>query len=362
MTEASNRTNRNRRHAPTLRDVARYAGVSPMTVSRVINGVATVREETRRRVRAAIAEIGYAPNEAARTLAGTSQLHIALIYEQPSAYIAELLFGCLEQARVHKAQFIVEKCTERPGLRAELERIAASGTDGLLIAPPLADSDDVLDMLETIDKPMVAVTSSHARSHIPSVRIDGYLAAREMTHHVIALGHRHIGFIAGHPDHAASGIRLAGFRDAMAEHGLECRDEWITQGFFSYRSGLDAAEELLGLQEVPTAIFACNDDMAAAACAVAHRKGLDVPGDISICGFDDTPIATAVWPELTTIHVPTDELSRAALDFLVTIIRARRSGDASRFDDRILDYTLIRRHSDAAPRRLNTARDARVLR
>jgi LacI family transcriptional regulator len=331
-----------------------------MTVSRVINGVTTVREDTRRLVRAAIAEIGYAPNEAARTLAGSSQLHIALIYERPSAYIAELLFGCLEQARTHKAQFIVEKCTERLELRAELERIASSGTDGLLIAPPLADSDEVLDLLETIDKPMVAVTSSHARSRIPSVRIDGYLAAKEMTNHIISLGHRRIGFIAGHPGHAASGIRLAGFRDAMADSRLECRDAWITQGYYSYRSGLDAAEELLGLDEVPTAIFACNDDMAAAACAVAHRKGLDVPGDISICGFDDTPIATAVWPELTTIHVPTDELSRAAIDFLVAIIQARRAGDARRFDDRILDYTLVRRHSDAAPRILNIGRNAQA--
>lgn len=331
-----------------------------MTVSRVINGVATVREDTRRLVRAAIAEIGYAPNEAARTLAGTSQLHIALIYERPSAYIAELLFGCLEQARTHKAQFIVEKCTERQEIRADLERIAASGTDGLLIAPPLADSDEVLDVLESIDKPMVAVTSSHARSHVPSVRIDGYRAAKEMTNHIIALGHRHIGFIAGHPGHAASGIRLAGFRDAMAEHGLECREAWITQGYYSYRSGLDAAEELFGLHEVPTAIFACNDDMAAAACAVAHRKGYDVPGDISICGFDDTPIATAVWPELTTIHVPTDELSRAAIDFLVTIIQARRAGDAGHFEDRILDYSLVRRQSDAAPRILNIARSSQA--
>lgn len=136
----------------------------------------------------------------------------------------------------------------------------------------------------------------------------------------------------------------------MVEAGLECHAGHIVQGDFTWRAGLDAAERLLGLESRPTAIFASNDDMAAATIAVAHRYGLDVPADLSVCGFDDTPLATAVWPQLTTIHIPIAELSRAAADLLVQAIRAYRAGEKQNPEHIVLDYTLIRRHSDAPPR------------
>lgn len=198
-----------RMRPPTLRDVAKHAGVSTMTVSRVINGLTPVREVTRERVRTAIEELGYAPNEAARSLAAAAQLRIALLYEKPSAYIAELLFGCLEQSRQHNVQFVVEKNSDRSQLEVDLDRLVGAGTAGILVAPPLGDSDEVLALLERVDKPMVTITSSHAHSRIPTVRIDGYEAAKDMTAHLIALGHTEIAFIAGHPAHAASGIRPA---------------------------------------------------------------------------------------------------------------------------------------------------------
>jgi LacI family transcriptional regulator len=350
MKQPSKRRSRRRRSAPTLDDVAKHAGVSSMTVSRVINGAMTVRESTRARVEAAIEEIGYAPNEAARSLAGASQLHIAMVYAKPHAYIAEFLFGGLEQARRYNAQFIVEKCADLTKIEAEFQRMVSEGIDGLLIAPPIADSDRVLDMLESSDIPAVVVTSAHVRDSISAVRIDGYKAAHEMTRHIISLGHRDIGFIVGDPKHATSMLRLAGFRDAMNEAGLDCPEERIAQGLFTYRSGLDAAEHLLSLYDIPTAIFASNDDMAAATVAVAHRHGLDVPGDLTLCGFDDTPLATEIWPQLTTIHVPVAELSRAAADLLVKTIRARQSGEERQPEHLVIDYTLIRRQSDAAPR------------
>lgn len=321
-----------------------------MTVSRVINGVPTVRETTRRRVDAAIREIGYQPNEAARSLAGARQIHIAVLYAKPSAFIAELMFGGLEQVRKHNAQFIVEKCSDIAMAQTEIERIVADGADGLLIAPPLADSHQVLDFLEASEIPAVLVTSSRVRDTVCAVGIDAYKAAREMTRHLIEMGHRSIGFIVGHPKHATSALRLAGFRDAMEEAGLEYSDDYVAQGLFTYRSGLDAAERLLALGQRPTAIFASNDDMAAATAAIAHRLGLDVPADLSVCGFDDTPLATLIWPQLTTIHVPIAELSRAAADLLVQAIDARETGKEFSPEHIVLDYTLVRRQSDAPPR------------
>ncbi len=350
MTDDTRGRSKRRSPAPTLRDVALHAGVSPMTVSRVINGVATVRERTRHLVNDAIREVGYSPNEAARRLAGAPQVHIAMLYAHASAYIAEFLFGGLEQARKHNAQFIVEKCEDPAKAEIEIERLMAEGVDGFLIAPPLADNADVLDYLEANDIPAVVVTSSRVRDGICSVGIDAYRASREMTCHLVQLGHRNIGFIAGHPRHATSEHRLDGFRDALSEAGIGAPDRAVRQGFFTYRSGLDAAEELLALRPRPTAIFASNDDMAAASAAVAHRLGLDVPADLSIVGFDDTPLATAIWPELTTIHVPIAELTRAAADLLVKSIHSHASGERPTPAHVILEYTLVRRQSDAPPR------------
>lgn len=321
-----------------------------MTVSRVINNPSTVREATRQLVCAAIEQIGYLPNEAARRLAGARQIHIAMLYAKPSAYIAEFLFGGLEQVRKHNAQFIIEKCGQISKAASEIERIVSDGADGLLIAPPLADADPVLDFVQANEIPAVVVSSSHVRDSVCAVGIDAYEAAHEMTRHFISLGHEKIGFIVGHPKHATSERRQAGYRDSMTEAGLEYPAEYIAQGDFTWRSGLDAAEQLLSLRSPPSAIFASNDDMAAATIAVAHRHGLDVPADLSVCGFDDTPLATAVWPQLTTIHIPIAELSRAAADLLVRAIRAQHAGEAHSPRHVVLDYTLIRRQSDAPPR------------
>jgi LacI family transcriptional regulator len=323
-----------------------------MTVSRVINNEANVREQTRAAVNTAIAELGYAPNEAARRLAGATQVHIALLYSNPSAaYLSEFLVGALEKARSLNVQFVVEKCNEDEDAEDAIRRLLAGGIDGVLLAPPLADAPDVLEVLKKTDTPAVIVTSSNAQDNVSAVSIDDYEAARTMTRHIISLGHQRIGFIVGHPNQLASERRLIGYLDAMKEAGLPAPEELRAQGLFTYRSGLDAAEQLLKLREPPTAIFASNDDMAAATLAVAYRRGLDVPGDLTVCGFDDMTLGITIWPELTTIRQPIVELSGMAVDLLVQKVRAQRTG--TRLDTKhvLLDFTLIRRQSDAAPRR-----------
>ena len=171
-----------------------------------------------------------------------------------------------------------------------------------------------------------------------------------MVDHLVGLGHTRIGFITGNPKQEASERRLAGYREALAKAGLQLNDALIAEGMFTYRSGLDAAARLLALEEPPTAIFASNDDMAAATVAVAHRQGLDVPRDLTVCGFDDTAIAETLWPELTTIRQPIEEMSCEAVDHLIDRIRARRKGKRAAQKHIVLNFRLVRRDSDAPPR------------
>jgi LacI family transcriptional regulator len=181
-----------------------------------------------------------------------------------------------------------------------------------------------------------------------------------MTRHLGALGHVRIGLITGNPNQTASGERVEGYRAALDDMGIAFDAELVVEGLFTYRSGLDAADRLLELPVPPSAIFASNDDMAAATVAVAHRKGLDVPGDLTVCGFDDTALATTIWPELTTIRQPVTEMSRTAVDLLVRQIRAHNAtGEGVEQKHLLADYELIRRQSDAAPRRRPPARNGR---
>jgi LacI family transcriptional regulator len=166
-----------------------------------------------------------------------------------------------------------------------------------------------------------------------------------MTEHLLGLGHRRIGFITGHPSHSASEERLAGFKDAMKHAGLAVRTNQVARGLFTYKSGLEAAKRLLGNGFHPTAIFASNEEMALAALNVAHRKGLDVPRDISIAGFDDTPMARMMTPALTSVQRPIAEMAREAVRLLVEQLGAKRARRSLPAQHRILDFSIIKRAS-----------------
>ncbi|WP_093020013.1 LacI family DNA-binding transcriptional regulator [Sphingobium sp. YR768] len=343
------RSSRRQRNAPTINDVARHAGVSPMTVSRVINGEQVVRAATREKVEAAIAALNYAPSAAARTLAGGEETRIGLLYSNPSSsYLSEFLVGSLDQATRSSVDLVVEKWDDDTSVEAVVAHLQRGRIDGVILPPPLCDLPELVEALDRAGIPAVAVATGRAPSDLAAVSIDDRHAAYEMTRHLIALGHDRIGFIKGNPNQSASAKRFEGYVAALGEAGLPVQDELIAQGFFTYRSGLDAAEQILSLIDPPTAIFASNDDMAAATVAIAHRTGLDVPGDLTVCGFDDTSLATTIWPELTTIRQPISAMARAAVEVLVRQLKGRRSSDAA--EHLVLDYELIRRQSDAAPR------------
>jgi LacI family transcriptional regulator len=184
-----------------------------------------------------------------------------------------------------------------------------------------------------------------------NVRIDDFAAAREMTEYLIGLGHRRIGLITGHPDHIATKERERGFRAAVASARLAPPDVAVEQGLFTFRSGLEAGEKLLDRQRPPTAIFASNDDMAAAVVSVAHRRGLQVPGDLTVVGFDDTSPATTVWPELTTIRQPVSAMAATALQLLLEDLRNRRRGGEGLSQEVVLQHEMIIRESSGPPKR-----------
>lgn len=339
--------------AATIADVARLAGVSPMTVSRVINGEHNVREGTREKVRAAVVELHYRPNEAARHLAGAGPIRIGLPYTDPTAgYLGGFLIGLLNTASLRHVQLVVQRCEAAPGGEDKpVAEMIASGIDGVILPPPFCDAAALLALVARTDTPTVVVSSGAPSQAICAIGIDDHEAARRMTRHLLDLGHQRLGFISGDPSQSSSARRLAGFHAAVREAGLGAGDRAVVaQGLFTYRSGLDAAESLLSNKRRPTAIFASNDDMAAATVAVAHRMGLDVPGDLTVVGFDDAPLATTIWPELTTVRQPILEMASAAVDLLVRHIRARRTGAPLPCEHALKDFELVRRQSDAAPR------------
>ena len=348
----------------TIEDVARSAGVSAMTVSRVVNGGKNVRDSTRIRVMEAVEQLKYSPNTAARSLAAGQPMHVGLLYANPSAsYLSQFLIGALHAARHSGAHLSIEACeSEDPGDQAEAARRFAQGdVDGVVLPPPLSESRPILAELANIRMPFVTVARPDPTPQSLNVRIDDRAAAGEMTRYLLGLGHRHIGFIKGHPNHVASGDRFKGFSDALKEAGLNVATMPVEQGYFSYRSGLIAAERLLSRPNPPTAIFASNDDMGAAAISVAHRRGLNVPDDVSVVGFDDTMLATSVWPELTTVKQPISAMAEAALELLISDLRSRHAKTPRKVHERVLAHALIIRESTAPPPGGKAARSRRKI-
>ena len=335
----------------TIHDVARHASVSPMTVSRVVNGESNVRDATRARVQASIKALHYSPNLAARSLASAEAVRIGLLYSNPSAaYLSEFLVGALEQCSLSGCQLVIEKCDTPESERAAIAKLASTGADGLILPAPLCDSPDTLKAVADAGIPPVAVASGRPAPGICAVSIDDFEAARSMTRFLISLGHGRIGFVKGNPNQTASAKRFEGFKAGMAEANLAIEPEQVAQGLFTYRSGWEAAEVLLNASIKPTAIFASNDDMAAAAMAVAHRMGLDVPHDIAVAGYDDTRLATTVWPTLTTVRQPIVEMAREAVTLLLEQIRTRRAGVPQPVSQKLLAFTLVPRESTGSPR------------
>ena len=337
-----------RRPVITIHDVARHAGVSSMTVSRVMNGKRHVSEAMRERVNRAIVELNYSPNLTARSL--SSSVRVGALYSNPSSSnLGAFLMGAFRQSGDSGCQFMIEPGVTQEEAELGLGRLIEAGIGGVILPPPLCDSPSILSIARDADVLPLAFATAKPKDGVSAIVVDDYKGAFDMTRHLIDLGHRRIGFIQGHPEHSPSQRREQGYRAAMAGASLVIRDEWIAPGLFTYRSGLDAARQLLSADARPTAIFASNDDMAAAVLAMAAAKGLTVPSDISVAGFDDAPIASTVWPELTTIRQPLPDMAAEAVALLSNQVRAARSGEPAPARHVRVMLSLVERASTAPP-------------
>ncbi len=310
----------------TIGEVARQAGVSRKTVSRVVNREANVSDKLRRKVEKVVAQLNYHPDRQARSLRSGRSFHIAFLYGAPSSYfVIRLLEGIRPACLDHGYQLVTFE-TEAHGSRlvlSLLEFLERERADGLLMMPPMTDNEQLLAALDEEGIPYARITPGRPRRNMIDVVTTGRAAGREMVEHLLELGHRRIGFVAGHPDHFAMGDRLDGARDAIREWTDGSAELVVRQGLNHFDSGLEAARELLKLEPRPTAIFAANDDMASGVLFEAHERGLRVPDDLSIAGFDDTLLAPHIWPGLTTIHQPIAGLGGQATENLFARIKGQ---------------------------------------
>lgn len=348
--------------SPTIVDIAREAGVAFKTVSRVINGEASVKKETRERVEAVIARLGYKPNVWARSLRRRRTNSIAMLFMPTSArspseggaaneenlavssYYNQIQVNAMATCQDAGYHLFVEQLQSQPREIGKHIRkfVEKTELDGVLLTPPLSDNPAVVKVLKEAEIPFVRVSPYTQLRTSSYAYIDDRKAAYELTRHLIGLGHRDIAFVKGPPDHLSSKARYLGFCGAMEEGRIAVRPEWVIASAFSMRYGAQAADKLLSGKRHPTAVLCFNDDIAAGVMTTAYRKGLVLPRDLSIGGFDNSPIAGALWPALTTIHQPVSELARAATQVLIREIESFTG-----FSVLKLDYKLIVRESTA---------------
>ncbi|MBU6418015.1 MAG: LacI family DNA-binding transcriptional regulator [Xanthomonadaceae bacterium] len=328
----------------TIDDVARVAGTSRKTVSRVLNNEPNVRESTRRQVLDTISALKYRPLTSARSLATNRSFMVGLLYDNRSpSYIMEVQAGVLEACEAqHYSMMVQPLVSATPDFVERTEDILSRHRpDGLILTPPITDHPQLLDSLRRNDIPFASIAPIHAKGCI-GVVLREREAAAAMVAHLVSLGHRRIAHILGDPRHGAGIWRLAGYRDGLRHAGLKENPAYMVQGQFSFESGVAAARRLLALRQRPSAIFAADDDMAIGAIWAASEAGLAVPGDVSICGFDDTTLATQVWPPLTTVHQPVREMGRRATEELLR--RVHGKGEAAMVE---VDYEMCIRASTA---------------
>lgn len=315
-----------------LEDVARAASVSPKTVSRVLNDEANVSDDTRQRVLAAMQAMDYRPHPSARSLAGHRSFLVAMLYDNndnpASTYLAEIQDGVLEACDEHRYSMMVRPLRMRGDdfVRRLDALLSDHHPDGVVLTPPITDYAPLLKRLREAGVPHASVSPVRRGKTIIGVTMDEQQAARALVDHLLSLGHKRIAHVVGIADHGASAWRLAGYREALAAAGIAEDPSLVVQGAFTFGSGVEAARKLFALKKRPTAVFAANDDMATGVMWAASESGLRVPQDLSVCGFDDIPLARQLWPALTTVRQPAREMGKAAALQLLDAVRGRAPG------------------------------------
>jgi len=307
--------------AVNITDVAQRAGVSISTVSRVLNNSDyPIRPETRQKVLEAIEELQFRPNDVARSLLLKQTHTIGLIVPDISnPYYPELSLGVEATASKHGYAVIFCNTSRRPEkVEYYLDVLLQKRADGIIIAGGGTDLTQISQGTLRSDTKIALVGKHHLP--FPSVQVDNFGAAREITSHLLHLGHRHIAFISGPPNLTSVQDRLAGYKASLEERGISEDNRLICEGDFGAESGYSATLSLLRGEPTPTAIFAANDRMAISAMAAAADVGLRVPNDLTVVGFDDIITASLVRPSLTTVALPAYEIGASAMRLMLRLL------------------------------------------
>ncbi len=320
----------------TIHDVAKYAGVSIKTVSRVTNKEPSVKQATVDKVNAAIKALNYQPNQSARSLAATKSYVIGFVYDNPNAYyVIDMQNGILSACREQGYELLIHPCdaTDEAISDKLIELVRQARLAGLVLTPPLSEDPKVLEALDSIDANYVRIIAGAEGSNTSglSVLVDDRSGAVQITDHLLSLGHRDIAFLTGEMSHQSTLERLAGYQQAMSAKGVSIPQDYILEGKYSFESGVTGARRLLELENRPSAIVACNDEIAAGVLVAARLVGVDVPGELSIVGFEDSPFSRQTWPKLTTVHQPNEEIAKVATRVLIATRQQQKAPRATVF-------------------------------
>lgn len=339
----------------TIDDVAELAGVSIKTVSRVVNHEPNVRESTRSKVEEAITKLDYRPNLSARNLASQHAHLIVLIYDDPSAYdlpsagyVIRMQQGTLNACHRADYELLIHPCNYRKkNLGSEIKALIEQARPaGIILAAPLSNMPKIVKSIESTGTPFVKLSPGKPSGKYHSIATNDRQVSAEMTRYLASLGHKKIAFITGHKSHKAVANRFLGYQDGLQQCGLKYSERLVAEGDNSFGSGEACGEKLLTRKQRPSAIFAANDDMAAAVIRVADRLDIKVPDQLSVAGFDDIALARQVLPRLTTIRQPLSKMAEWAAEILIE----GKSGTASKKLTEVVPSTLeIRESTGPAP-------------
>tara|TARA_R110002050_G_scaffold220174_2_gene356052 strand:+ start:2116 stop:3144 length:1029 start_codon:yes stop_codon:yes gene_type:complete len=317
----------------TINDVAKLSGVSIKTVSRVINNEPSVRQLTREKVQTAVKELNYQPNLAARNLAGTKSFTIAYVYDNPNAYyIIDMQEGILSSCRQQGFELLINPCdSQQENITEEIiNTIKHARVAGLVLTPPFSERPEFVKRITELDIKVVRIMSGDVAPDdlSPCVMVNDRDAAQTITQHLIDLGHQKIAFIAGGAEHMSTIERYKGYRQALKDNHINFNKNLVIEGEYSFESGVNGAKQLMSegvsKSNLPTAIFSCNDEIAAGALFAARLMNINIPEQLSIAGFENSPFSRQTWPKLTTANQPNKQIAQDAANLLISQIRKQK--------------------------------------
>jgi LacI family transcriptional regulator len=317
----------------TINDVAKQAGVSIKTVSRVINNETSVRQLTREKVQLAVEELNYQPNLSARNLAGAKSFSVAYIYDNPNAYyIIDMQEGILSACKQHGFELLIHPCDAKNKNITEevVNMVKHARIAGLILTPPLSEMPEFVKTLVDLDVKVVRIMSGDVAPDelSPCVMVNDRDAAQTITQHLIDLGHKDIAFIAGDAEHMSTIERYKGYRRALKASNIDFDKTLVIEGDYSFDSGVSGAKQLMSCESKntrPTAIFSCNDEIAAGALFAARLMNISIPEQLSIVGFENSPFSRQTWPKLTTADQPNNQIAEDAANLLISQVRKQKN-------------------------------------